>query len=426
MKNKFWFILIILKILLSLSNYSFSNEVFNFNVTEVEIKNNGDRFIGKNGGTATSVDGTKITTNNFDFRKSQNILKASGAVKIYDPKNNVIIYSDEITYFKNEELIFSKGNSKAIDDDVEIDATNFEYNKFENIIYAKDNVKINNKKENYLIYSDEITYFKNEELIFSKGNSKAIDDDVEIDATNFEYNKFENIIYAKDNVKINNKKENYLIYSDEITYFKNEELIFSKGNSKAIDDDVEIDATNFEYNKFENIIYTKDNVKINNKKENYLIYSDKVTYNKKTNNIYTNGNSRAISEGIFVNADNFSFDQNKNVLNAKGKVKLDDTIEDYIVEADFVSYDKENNKIITKGKTKAFIQSKYDFLSKNVFLDRNSKEIKSKNYSIIKDNNANIYRLDEFLYFYEKKFLKGNNIEVDTNYKSKENDKFFF
>ena len=42
--------------------------------------------------------------------------------------------------------------------------------------------------------------------------------------------------------KINNKKENYLIYSDEITYFKNEELIFSKGNSKAIDDDVEIDV----------------------------------------------------------------------------------------------------------------------------------------------------------------------------------------
>ena len=141
-------------------------------------------------------------------------------------QNNVIIYSDEITYFKNEELIFSKGNSKAIDDDVEIDATNFEYNKFENIIYAKDNVKINNKKGNYLIYSDEITYFKNEELIFSKGNSKAIDDDVEIDATNFEYNKFENIIYAKDNVKINNKKENYLIYSDEITYFKNRINIF--------------------------------------------------------------------------------------------------------------------------------------------------------------------------------------------------------
>ena len=50
-------------------------------------------------------------------------------VEIYDPNNNVKIYSDEVTYFKNDELIFSEGNSKAIDDDVEIDAKNFEYNK---------------------------------------------------------------------------------------------------------------------------------------------------------------------------------------------------------------------------------------------------------------------------------------------------------
>ena len=30
------------------------------------------------------------------------------------------------------------------------------------------------------------------------------------------------------NVKINNKKEKYKIYSDKITYLKNDELIFSK------------------------------------------------------------------------------------------------------------------------------------------------------------------------------------------------------
>ena len=42
----------------------------------------------------------------------------------------------------------------------------------------------------------------------------------EINAKNFEYNKINNIIYAKGNVKFNNKKENYSIYSDNITYTK--------------------------------------------------------------------------------------------------------------------------------------------------------------------------------------------------------------
>ena len=36
-----------------------------------------------------------------------------------------------------------------------------------------------------------------------------------------------------------------------------------------------------EYNKLSNIISATGNVKINNKKENYLILSDQITYNKK-------------------------------------------------------------------------------------------------------------------------------------------------
>ena len=41
-------------------------------------------------------------------------------------------------------------------------------------------------------------------------------------------------------------KKNYKIFSDKITYFKNEEIIFTEGNSKAIDENnIEINAENF-------------------------------------------------------------------------------------------------------------------------------------------------------------------------------------
>ena len=67
-------------------------------------------------------------------------------VQIYDPKNNIKIYSDKVTYLKNLEIIFTDGNSRAIDDEVQIDAKDFEYNKRKNQILATGNVKINNKK----------------------------------------------------------------------------------------------------------------------------------------------------------------------------------------------------------------------------------------------------------------------------------------
>ena len=148
MKNRFLFLFLFL----FLSNISFANESFNFDVTEVEIKEEGNIFIGKNGGTAKSIDGTLIKAKNFYYNKNKNILIATDEVRIDDPKNNIIIYSNKITYKKNEELIFSEGDSKAIDSDIQIDAANFEYNKIENIIYAKGNVKINNKKKLFNLF----------------------------------------------------------------------------------------------------------------------------------------------------------------------------------------------------------------------------------------------------------------------------------
>ena len=72
---------------------------------------------------------------------------------------------------------------------------------------------------------------------------------------------------------------------DQIIYFKNDELILTSGNSGAIDDGVQIEANNFKYNKLSEIIYAYGDVKIDNQKENYLIYSDQIIYNKKSGKI---------------------------------------------------------------------------------------------------------------------------------------------
>ena len=59
-------------------------------------------------------------------------------------------------------------------------------------------------------------------------------------------------------------------------------------------------------------------------------------------------------------------------------------------------------------------------------MDRKLSEFKSDNFSTIKDDNLNYYKLSKFLYNYQKKLLKGKNIEVETNHLNKDSDKFFF
>ena len=110
----------------------------------------------------------QITAINFNYNKSKNILIASGNVVIEDTINNNKIYSDKITYLKNDELIFTDGNSKTISKDVIIIADKFEYNKLLNIFNANGKVIIENKVENYFIFSDNVTYNKIQKFFLQK------------------------------------------------------------------------------------------------------------------------------------------------------------------------------------------------------------------------------------------------------------------
>ena len=298
------FLILILNIITSFNTYA--AEVFNFDVTEVEIIEEGNKFLGKKGGTATSEDGTVIKAKNFEYDKIKNILIATGDVEIDDIKNNIIIYSQKITYLKNTEYVFTEGESKAINEGIIIDADNFEYQKNKGILNANGNVKIDNKEENYLIYSNDATYLQNEELFLTKGKSKAI------------------------------------------------------------------------------------------------------------------------NEGIIIDADNFEYQKNKGILNANGNVKAKDTINDYLILANDATYYKNSKKLVTNGDTEAFIQSRYIINSKDVIYQHNLKTLTSHYKTKIKDQkSARVYFAEKFNYFINKEIIKGEEVMIITNYNLPKSDKFF-
>ena len=366
MKNKFRYIFIIFIFNCIFNFNAYGTDIFNFDVKEIEIIEEGNKFIGKNGGTATSADGTIIKARNFEYDKIKNILIAFGNVQIIDEKENILIKSQKITYLKNNEIIFTDGKSKAISAGIIIDADKFEYYKIKKIVNAYGNVKIDNQDENYLIYTDEATYQKNKELFLTKGKSQAIDEGIVIDADNFEYYKLSNIINANGNVSIDNKDENYQIFSSNATYLKNKQLFLTNGQSKAINEDIVINADNFEYNKYTNII------------------------------------------------------------NAIGSVEIEDIINNYFITANKATYYKNSEKIITQGETKADIQSKYFITSKDVTYLHEKKIISSQNKTKLQDQKSQVYFADKFNYSINKEIIKGENVLIITNYNLPESDKFFF
>ena len=90
MKNRFKNLLFIVVLILFLFNRVNANEPFVFNVTEIEILENGNQINGYKGGTAVTEDGSKIIAENFYFNKLTNILEAEGNVKYLDGIKNMI------------------------------------------------------------------------------------------------------------------------------------------------------------------------------------------------------------------------------------------------------------------------------------------------------------------------------------------------
>ena len=97
-----------------------ANDQFSFDVTKIEILNNGSKIIGKDRGLIKSNNGITIDANNFEYDLDLNILKASGNVIVTNPQQNYKIFSNEIIYFKNENLIEAKNNIKIIDSDANL------------------------------------------------------------------------------------------------------------------------------------------------------------------------------------------------------------------------------------------------------------------------------------------------------------------
>ncbi len=225
MKNNFKFlILIFLNIFVYFNSYA--TEQFNFNVTEIEILDNGNKIIGSKKGIVTTNEGILINADKFIYNKSTNILQAIGSVEFNDSKNNYKIFADNIKYFKKKEIIITEGNSKAVyKDGISINAEEFEFNKNSKILKATKNVIIKDKDKNYEILTQNITYYKNEEKIITRGKTESnINSKYNIVSSDVHYNVDKKNLTSNNDTTIKDKNSQFYNLS-KFNYQINEEIL---------------------------------------------------------------------------------------------------------------------------------------------------------------------------------------------------------
>ena len=145
-------------------------------------------------------------------------------------------------------------------------------------------------------------------------------------------------------------------------------------------------------------------------------------------NIYKGNNRGKIitDNQIEIVSDNFKYSKKINQLEAYGNVQLTDIENNVIINAKKIFYLKNEEKIYTLGKTSIKVSDKYNIEGYDLTLLKNNMVLSSNKKTTVTDNYSNIYKLDKFEYFIKQEILKGEKIEVTTNYKKNDSDKYFF
>jgi LPS-assembly protein len=332
MINNFkYFLFIIIFCLQNLTSVK-ANEAFVFNVTEIEILENGNQINGYKGGTAVSEDGSKIIGENFYYNKLTNILEVIGNVKYLDVTQNLIITSDKAIYLKNEEKVYTSGNSRAVNENNTITASSLEYDKINNIFTAEKNAVAEDIKKNSVIYADKITYLKNEEKIFTEGKTKAI------------------------------IEKKYIFNSENVSYFRNIERISSQKKSSMEDDNGNIyKLDNFSYNITKELLMGKNAYVLAKVKENKIdqYFFSEGFFNLKDKSHIAKETKIKIHKDVFGDENNdprlygstsFS-DENKTVINNGifTSCKINDDCPPWSIKAERITHDKIQQNMIYKN-----------------------------------------------------------------------------
>ena len=329
MKNKFKIIILALKIYLLICSGALSNQQFNFDITEIEISEDGTNFKGLKRGIVTTNDGLLIEADEFEYNKISNILVGKGNIKIFDKMNNFTIFTDNIKYLKNEEEIFTKGNSKALKDDIIITSNKFNYKKNLGFVEAKENVKFDDKGQDIIIFADEIAYEINKDLIYTKDSTEAIiEEKYNFKSKNVFFDRKKMELSSNYNTKVTDNNSN-LLELDLFKYLKNDYLL--KGNNIIV-------TTNYNLKNSDKYFFSDGffNLKKNNfnaSKTTILMHND----------IFGNENNDPRLKGISSFKKNEITQVNKGIFTS---CKKDDSCPPWSLKAEKIIHNKEKKQLI--------------------------------------------------------------------------------
>ena len=164
--------------------------------------------------------------------------------------------------------------------------------------------------------------------------------------------------------------------------------------------------------------------KVFSSNDNLEIKAEKFEYNKDLDILKTfkNGSVLIEKEGIKIEFDNSIINQKKSTIEASGNVIIYQKKKNLIIRTNYLNYDQISSEFLAKGNIEITQSDKQiEIETESITFNKNQNFISSTKKTILKDKYKNIYDFDRFFYEMDKNLLKIQNVKIKDH---KENEFF--
>jgi len=191
--------------------------------------------------------------------------------------------------------------------------------------------------------------------------------------------------------------------ASEINILENGNIVRTSGGVKIIsNDNLEIIADKSFYNKEKSILKLEGNILVNDIKNNVKIFTDKIDYFKKKEIIIAEKKVKSEVKGKYIIvSDGLIFDRNLLEISSSGKITLKDNYENIFISDEFLF--NINEDVLNAKNLSLKDNENNDLFVENAVVDLSNSEIIGKNININFDNS--LFSNNE-----NEPRLKGNSV----------------
>ncbi|MDC1170589.1 hypothetical protein OAT35_04365 [Candidatus Pelagibacter sp.] len=146
--------------------------------------------------------------------------------------------------------------------------------------------------------------------------------------------------------------------------------------------------------------------------EQFILEGKKIKYEDSGKKIFVKDEVYVDNlKGIKIRSDELFYDKSNNILYIKGNIKLTDELNQLVINSDEIEYDRNTNNIISKNKTSIIVDKKYYIDSEDLKYSITEQILTSDKKTVLKDDFNNNIESTSFVLLNLSKTFKSKNLK---------------